>query len=403
MVGRKLIYLYGFLIFILGSALCGVAPTLLSLDGFRLVQGAGAAMLQANSVAILVLALPREQLGRGIGIQGAAQALGLALGPTIGGALIAAGGWRLIFFVNVPAGIAGAVLAWFLIPRSTFLQERVSFDWAGLAFFIPAIASVLCAVSFGDTWGWTSPSTLLLIAGFSVLAVFFIMRERSSPHPLLDLSLFRRIEFTAGISSGLFSYMVMFGTLFIVPFYLERAMHQSPARSGLLLAIMPVAFGVIAPWAGKTAGRFGARSLTVAGMTVAALSAGGMALWHSTQPAIAFELIALGVGLGLFTSPNNAAIMGSVPKDQSGVASGALNMTRGMGTAMGLAFTGSVFGVFAGSARASEAAVGSGFRVSMGFLCAIAAVALLLAAKRSNGSLQPGRRCAIDLDSSAER
>ncbi|MHB8328706.1 MAG: MFS transporter, partial [Acidimicrobiales bacterium] len=127
MVGRKLLYIYGFLVFIVGSALCGLAPTLGALDVFRVLQGIGAAMIQANSVAIIVLAVPAGKLGRAIGIQGAAQALGLAMGPTLGGLLIALGGWRLIFFVNVPAGLIGTALGWFLIPRSRHLQARVAF------------------------------------------------------------------------------------------------------------------------------------------------------------------------------------------------------------------------------------------------------------------------------------
>ena len=165
MVGRKLLYCYGFIVFIVGSALCGLAPSLVTLDGFRVLQGVGAAMLQANSVAIIVLALPREKLGRGIGIQGAAQALGLALGPTIGGLLISLGGWRLIFFVNVPVGIAGVVMAWYLIPRSRHLQQRVPFDWPGLVLFVPAVAALLSAVSFGNTAGWTSLTIIGLFVG----------------------------------------------------------------------------------------------------------------------------------------------------------------------------------------------------------------------------------------------
>ena len=239
MVGRKLLYMYGFVVFAAGSALCGLAPNLVVLDGFRILQGFGAAMIQANSVAILVLALPREKLGRGIGIQGAAQALGLALGPTVGGLLIALGGWRLIFFVNVPVGMIGAVMAWFLVPRSRHLQARVPFDWPGLALFVPAVAALLSALSFGDKVGWTSPIIIGLLSGTLVLGATFVRRERRTTAPMLDLTLFKRIPFAAGITSGLLSYSVLFGTLFVVPFYFERALHQSTSRSGLTLGVMP--------------------------------------------------------------------------------------------------------------------------------------------------------------------
>ncbi len=143
MVGRKLLYMYGFVVFIVASALCGLAPSLAALDGFRVLQGVGAAMIQANSVAIIVLALPSEKLGRGIGIQGAAQALGLALGPTIGGLLIALGGWRLIFFVNVPAGVIGTVMAWYLSPAAATSSPGCRSTGSGWPCSVPAVAAFL--------------------------------------------------------------------------------------------------------------------------------------------------------------------------------------------------------------------------------------------------------------------
>jgi EmrB/QacA subfamily drug resistance transporter len=387
MVGRKLLYMYGFIVFIVGSALCALAPSLLALDGFRVLQGVGAAMIQANSVAILVLALPREKLGRGIGIQGAAQALGLALGPTIGGLLIALGGWRLIFFVNVPAGIVGTVMAWFLIPRSRHLQDRVPFDWLGLGLFVPAVAALLSAVSFGNSAGWTSPAIISLFFLAVALGAAFIGRERRTSDPMLDLTLFKRVPFAAGISSGLLSYLVLFGTLFVVPFYLERALHLSPGRSGVMLGVMPIALGITAPIAGRLAEKLGARPLTVAGMAISATMMGALIVAHGSLLFIVAELAVLGVGLGLFTPPNNAAIMGAVPREQSGLASGVLNMTRGMGTAMGLAFTSLVFGLVAGSEHASVALVTRGFEASAAFLGLIALMAMVLSGMRGRSQL----------------
>jgi EmrB/QacA subfamily drug resistance transporter len=387
MLGRKLFYTYGFVVFILGSALCGSAPSLGALIAFRVLQAVGAAMLQANSVAIIVLALPRDRLGRGIGIQGAAQALGLALGPTVGGLLIALGGWRLIFFVNVPAGIVGTVMAWYLIPRSRHLQARVPFDWLGLGLFMPAIAAFLSAISFGNSAGWSSPIILGLFATSAVLGWAFIRRQRHTASPMVDLSLFKRVPFAAGIASGLLSYLVLFGTLFMVPFYLERALHLSPGRAGLLLGVMPIALGITAPFAGRLAERVGARPLTVAGMAIAAGAMGTLILAHDSTAGIVVELIILGIGLGMFTPPNNAAIMGSVPRAQSGVASGLLNMTRGLGTAMGLAFTSLVFGLVAGSEHASALLVTQGFVASAAFLGIAALGAMLLAALRGKAAL----------------
>ncbi len=387
MIGRKLLYTYGFMVFIVGSGLCGIAPSLLALNGFRVLQAGGAAMLQANSVAIIYLAMPPDKLGRGIGIQGAAQALGLALGPTVGGLLIALGGWRLIFFVNVPVGILGTALGWFLIPRSRHLQERVRFDWLGLGLFVPAVICFLAAVSFGDEAGWGSPLIIGLLVASAVLVGAFVLRERHFFAPMLDLSLFRRVPFSAGISSGLLSYLVLFGVLFVVPFFLERGLGIGPGRAGLELTVMPVALGVVAPLAGRLADKVGARPLTVSGMALAAAMFVGLALFHDNLGAFLGELALLGAGLGLFTPPNNAAIMGSAPREQSGVAAGVLNMTRGMGTAMGLAFTSLVFGLVVGANRHSGSLVTHGFVASALFLAIVSVVAMILGGLRGRTGL----------------
>ena len=159
MWGRKLLYVYGFVIFTVASVLCGLAPDLAALCVFRAFQAVGAAMLQANSLAIIVLVVEERALGKAIGLQGAAQALGLAVGPTVGGLLLAAGGWRLIFFVNVPFGVFGAVAAILLVPRSRNLLARVAFDWTGLAIFFPAVVALLSAISFGAALGWSSATS----------------------------------------------------------------------------------------------------------------------------------------------------------------------------------------------------------------------------------------------------
>jgi len=386
MWGHKLLYVYGFGIFIVGSALCGLAPNLGTLIGFRALQAVGAALLQANSVAIIMLATPSSSLGKAIGIQGAAQAIGLALGPTVGGFLVAAGGWRLIFFVNVPFGILGMIAGLLLIPRSRHLQTRVRFDWAGLALFFPAVLAVFSAVSFGNSWGWTSPAILGLLVVGSALVAAFIHREGRCREPMLDLGLFRRSRFSAGIASGTLSYLVMFGVLFVVPFYLERDLQFGSGRSGLELMAMPLALGITAPIAGRLADRIGARPLTVGGM---ATVAGGLALLGALRPAtpvFLFLLAVVGIGLGLFTPPNNAAIMGSVPQNQSGLASGVLNMTRGMGTAFGLALTGLVFDLAGGRSSASSS-VGHAFTITSLFLAALAVVAGIIAGLREGGPL----------------
>jgi EmrB/QacA subfamily drug resistance transporter len=387
MWGRKLLYVYGFGIFIVGSALCGLAPTQGLLIGFRALQAVGAALLQANSVAIIVLAVPKASLGKAIGIQGAAQAIGLALGPTVGGFLLATGGWRLIFFVNVPFGIIGMIAGVLLVPRSRHLQARVGFDWIGLVLFFSAVVVVFSAISFGNSQGWTSPVILGLFVVGIVLSVGFVRRESRCSEPMLDLGLFRLSRFSSGITSGMLSYLVMFGVLFLMPFYLERGLQVGSGRAGLELMAMPLALGIIAPIAGRLGDRLGARPLAMGGMAITAV---GLALIGALRPATSVFLLLLaviGIGLGLFTPPNNAAIMGSVPRRQSGLASGVLNMTRGMGTALGLALTGLVFDV-TGGRSSSPPPVAHAFTVTALFLAAVAAVSGVIAALGDGGPME---------------
>lgn len=386
MVGRKLLYTYGFVVFIAGSVLCGLAPSLPVLDGFRAVQAIGAAMLQANSVAIIALAVPRAQLGRAIGVQGAAQALGLSLGPVVGGLLIAAGGWRLIFFVNVPAGVLGAIAGWYLIPRSRELQGRTSFDWAGLALFAPSLTALLVALSFGNEVGWSSPAVLASLLVSVVFGVTFLRFEPRQLSPMIDFTLFTRLAFSAGITSGLLSYVVLFGSLFVTPFFLEVNRGLSPGSAGICMAGLPIAIGIVAPSAGLVADRVGPRPLTVSGMLVSAAALGLLGIMHASTLGVVVGLALTGVGLGLFTPANNSAIMSSAPRSQSGMASGLLNMTRGVGTSLGLSVTGLVFAVVAGS-QARRGLVAGGFRTACLFLAAVAVAAALLAALRRDGTL----------------
>jgi EmrB/QacA subfamily drug resistance transporter len=382
MIGRKLLYTYGFVIFIIGSALCGVAPSLPALIGARVFQGAGAAMLQANSVAIIAGAVPRSRLGRAIGVQGAAQALGLALGPAVGGLLIGLGGWRLIFLVNVPIGLLGTVLAWFLIPCSRDLVPRRRFDWAGLSIFLPAVATLLLAISCGNSYGWGSPLILSGFAAAALLLTAFAARERRAPFPMLDPGLLRRVPFSTGIASGLLSYLVLFGTLTVVPFYLEIARHAAPSTAGLQLLVVPLGLGLVAPAAGRLADRIGARSLTVGGMLTTAAMLGASILVHRDTGLFLLALTVAGIGLGAFTPPNNAAIMGAAPPQQSGMAGGVLNMTRGLGTSLGLALAGLMYTIGAGAGAATPARAAAGYDDAARFLAAAAVGAGIIAALR---------------------
>ena len=352
LLGRKTLYTWGFLVFIFGSALCGLAPSLGWLIAFRVLQAVGAALLQANSVAIITAAVPRRALGRAIGVQGAAQAVGLSIGPSVGGLLIQTLGWQWVFFIAVPFGLAGTILGWLVLPCTSravvdeVAREPERFDWLGAALLGPAVALVLLALTYGSTWGWTSPLLLLVLGVAIACLVTLAWAERHSASPLIDPALLNVRAFSLGLVTGLLSYAVLFGSLFLLPFYMERILNQSPASTGLLLTPIPIALGIMAPAAGILVDRVGPVLPTVAGMLLAAAALAGFAAAPTSALVLAVVLLALlGVGLGLFTPPNNSTIMGSAPANRLGVAGGMLNMTRSLGTSVGVAATGAVLAV----------------------------------------------------------
>ena len=398
LVGRKVLYTWGFVVFVAGSALCGVAPGLGWLVAFRVAQAAGAAMLQANSVAIITAAVPRRALGRAIGVQGAAQAVGLSIGPSIGGLLIDSLGWRWVFFIAVPFGLLGTVLAWLVLPLSRptseadVAAEAERFDWPGTVLLAPAVGLSLLGLTYGNSWGWTS-AALVSTAGLAAVCLGLLVHvERRSRSPLIDLQLLRVRTFSRGLLAGLLSYAVLFGSLFLLPFYLERILGQSAAQTGLLLTPVPIALGVMAPFAGMLTDRIGPGPPTVAGMAIAALALVGLALASSLSLSLTLVLLAcLGIGLGLFTPPNNSAIMGSAPANRLGVAGGMLNMTRSLGTSIGVASTGAVLAIRL-SARlgahvestldAPLAALLPAFGETLLFLAALAVLAAVVSSSR---------------------
>jgi len=234
-------------------------------------------------------------------VQAAAQAIGLALGPSVGGALLQVGDWRTIFWINVPIGIVALALGGLLLPRSRDLQTGAPFDGAGTALFLPAIACTLGALSFAGESATGNPAIVVLLSlGALGFGGAFVMWERRARYPIVDFVLLADPAFSLGLLAALLSYATMFGTLFIVPFFLARVLDVGPGAAGLQLTALPVALGVTAPLAGYLADRFGLRRLTTAGMTVAAL---GLLLLVIGRDALALRVIALAlVGAGLARS-----------------------------------------------------------------------------------------------------
>jgi EmrB/QacA subfamily drug resistance transporter len=341
MVGRKLLYTGGFLLFVLGSALCGLAPNLPVLIAFRVLQAIGAALLSSNSVAIIVTAASPEWRGRALGIQSAAQAIGLSAGPALGGLVLDTLGWQWVFWINVPVGLVGAVIGWLVIPLTKDMPDRASFDWKGAFLIVPALAALMAILNEGHAWGVTSPAIIGCALLGVVLMTLFVGAERRAEAPLVDLGLFRRDVFVLGNAAGLVSYAALFGLMFLMPFMFVRAYGDSALAAGLRLSIVPVMIGVTAPLGGALYDRLGARLVTAAGMLICAV--GLLVLFAcmdgtpgSLRP-IMLGLAIFGAGQGLFISPNNSAIMAAAPARLTGEAGGLLNVMRSLGISVGIA------------------------------------------------------------------
>jgi EmrB/QacA subfamily drug resistance transporter len=378
MAGRKLIYIYGFVVFLVGSLLCGTAPTLMVLLASRVLQAVGGAMIQANSVAIVVLSLPVGKRTTGLGIQAAAQALGLALGPTIGGVLVGLLSWRWLFLVNIPVGLLALPASMAFIPRSRQLGRRQPLDWGGAWLLFLAVAGILVAFSLGGSKGWGSP----IVLGGGVLGILagvgLWFQERRTSLPLLSPALLRGPVVGRGLAAASLGYFVLFAFLLTVPFEVERAMDRSPAIAGLDLLALPLALGLMAPFAGRVASRLGPARAGLGASIIGGLGATIAGLANGSTAVLVLGLGILGAGLGVFNTVNNASVMGAIPPEQAAVGSGILNTVRGLGTACGLALGGALFAGLGGSSHADDI-VQRAFRGASGAF----AVLLLLAGSLS--------------------
>ncbi len=343
--GRSRLYNVGFVVFSVGSVLCGAAPSAGFLIAARVVQAVGAGLLQANSVAIITQAFPASERGKAIGIQGAVQAVSMAIGPFVGGLLIAAVGWRAIFFVNIPIGVVGTIAALLVLPPNRKAERKERVDWLGAGLFAAGLASLVLAFNEGVKVGWGSPLILTYLVAAGALLWGLVVTELRTEHPLVDLRLFRNPTFLLGNVTGMLSYFVLFAVLFLMPFYLEKVVGYGSEATGSLLAAVPLAMAVVAPFSGRISDRYGSRIMTTSGMLVSALACGSLLFLGQAVrlPLLLAGLVLLGVGMGLFTPPNNSAIMGSAPADKLGVAGGVLNMMRSLGLIFGVDISGAIF------------------------------------------------------------
>jgi EmrB/QacA subfamily drug resistance transporter len=392
------VYLVGFAVFTLASALCAAAPGAGALIAFRIVQGVGAGMLQAMGPAIVARTFGPGERGRALGLNAISVALGLTLGPVLGGVLTELATWRAVFLVNLPVGILAIAWAARVLPderRST----GQTFDIPGAVLSGTALLTLLLALTQGESLGWTSPVIIALLVTATVTAATFLWQERRTAQPLIDLRLFRIRAFTAGNASVVIAFAGLFTATFLLPFLLERGAGYAPIEAGLLLTPIPVIGAIVAPFSGALSDRIGSRlpaSVGIAVMAVGLLSLSQLEPGFSPLD-LTWRLSLIGLGQGLFMSPNSSAVLGSVPPPRIGTASGTLAQMRIDGQALGIAASGAIvsarmsahlaeltaLGPAEGAARAMALGIRDAFVIA-GLVCAIGIATSLVRGGRAD-------------------
>ena len=337
MHGRKLTYLYGFVVFTAGSAACGLAPSLGWLVAFRVVQAAGAAMLQANSVALVTTSAPGNRMRTALGVQAAAQALGLALGPTVGGLLVSTLGWRWVFGINIPVGVLAVIAGIYLLPRTHRKAGVAGSDLTGTLLLAAASTSLLLGISVASGPRLPGPDVIVLLAGAGAAAAGFVARQRRASAPLVDLALLAHRDIAAGLVGALSGYLVLFGPLVLIPVAFADA-GLSQLRAGLVLTALPAGFALAATVADRLLpSGWRERTRAVLGSSLSLLAL----VWLLAVPPVSGWLVAplglLGLALGLFTPANNTLVMAAIPGQSAATGGGLVNMARSLGTALGVA------------------------------------------------------------------
>lgn len=343
MFGFRNIYLLGSVIFIAGSLLCGLAPTVYLLIACRVIQGIGGAMVMSIGPAILTASFPLRERGKALGLLGVFVASALGFGPTLGGLLLKYADWRFLFYVNVPLAALTTLWAYLVLKKTP--RTRQSFDLPGAFTLFFFLGPLLLALSHGEEWGWASPSVLGLLLAAAVFLPLFVWRELTSPSPMMELRFFRNRLFSAAVTCAVLNFTVQYVVVFLLPFYFKEALKLDAARAGVLLSTFPLVILVVGPLSGALSDRIGSRVLSSLGMGISALSLLLLSRLtpYSTWPSIVWPLVLLGLGNGIFQSPNSSAVMGSVPRTHLGVAGGVLATARNGGMVMGVALGGVIF------------------------------------------------------------
>src|SRR5215212_4765812 len=337
--GRKKAYVGGFVLFALASLGAGFAADGTQLILWRIVQGVGGAFLFANAAALVTDAFPKRQLGVALGTNTMVAAVGLVLGPVLGGLLVTAS-WQWVFWFNVPFGIVGAVWGALVLHELAKPDQQRGLDLLGTATFVVGLTGLVYGISKGGISGWDNTLVIGSLAVAAVLLPLFVWIESRGRAPMLDLTIFRNRMFAAATAAAFINGLSRFALLFVFGFYFQGAQGDDPITAGIKLTPMAIGMLISSPVAGWWADRHGSRALAALGMVVGALALIGMTTLqvHSPYWQSTLWLLLVGIGSGMFNSPNTAAMMGTVPAQRRGIAAGARMMLQNTGAVISIAF-----------------------------------------------------------------
>lgn len=379
-IGRRRLMLAGLAVFFAGSLACAAAPGLGVLVAARAVQGLGAAVMMALALALVGDAVPKARAGRAMGLLGTTSAIGTALGPSAGGALVAAAGWPAIFLATAALGVVAFVLAARHLPRDGARAAAPRFDLPGALLLAAALASY--ALSMTLPAGTDALARLAMLASAMLLAGLFVLVELRAPEPLLRLGLFREAGIGAGVLMGALVNVVAMATLVVGPFHLAHALGFAPAAVGLVMALGPAVAALAGVPAGRAVDRFGSARTLQAGLALMLLGCTGFALLPAALGVLAYllPLAATTAGFAIFQAANNTAVVTTVAAGQRGLVSALLTLARNLGLVTGASAMGAVFVAAAGRAdlaQAGAAAVARGTQAvfAVGALLVLAALA----------------------------
>jgi EmrB/QacA subfamily drug resistance transporter len=333
MFGRVKMYNLGFIVFTIGSVLCGVAPTDKVLIAMRLIQGAGGAMLAANSMAIITEAFPANQRGQAMGINAITWGAGSVLGPVLGGFILAVASWRWIFLVNLPVGILGMLAAFLLLHDIAPNPKGERFDIPGMALFLVGIVCLLLGITEGIGPGWLSPPILTLFAIAIVTLAAFVSWERRAAYPMLDLRLFENRRYAFSVGAATLQSLAAFAVQFLIVFYLQGVRAYTPLTAAFLILPMPIVTAVLGPFSGRWSDKIGGTLPATLGLALQAVALLLLMALTPTTPywILGLALTLMGTGSGFFWSANTSTTMGAAPPTRLGVAAATLNTLRNVG------------------------------------------------------------------------